>query len=266
MDRIKDFAKLPVCTKNNFAMWKERVKFFMEAVYPMIFSIVENGPYIPTIPSTIDPTKLVPKKLMDLNKDEIALVSLDKKAKNIIVSAVDDSMLQNLIHCNSAKEMWQSLIILMEGTEEVRDDRRSLLNQKYEAFRQNPKEAIIDTFENFFKIVNGLRVYGRVFTNGELNDKFLRSLTKDWDNKVCAIREFGRLAETDPQNLFGKLMSYELQINSRKEEEEKSRSSMKEKTIALKAESSRKSKSASPAPAPIICEEVSSEPSTSDSV
>ncbi|KAK8918528.1 hypothetical protein KSP39_PZI021341 [Platanthera zijinensis] len=266
MDKAKDFAKLPLCTKTNFPMWKERIKFFMEAVDPRIFMIVEEGPYVPMTTSTIDPTLKVPKKLMDLDKDEIALVSLDKKAKNIIASAVDDSMLLNLIHCQSAKEMWQCLLVLMEGTEEVRDDRRSLLNQKYEAFRQGPKDSITDTFENFSKIVNGLKGYGRKFTNGDLNDKFLRSLTKEWDTKVCAIREFGRLAETDPQNLFGKLMSYEMQINTRKAEEEKSRSSSKDKTVALKAESTKKVKAQSSTPAQEIIEsEESSEPSSSGS-
>ena len=232
----RSLVKLPVCTKENFAMWKQRVKFYMMAADPRMFSVIEEGPHVPMTPSTIDPNRLVPKRMMDMNKEEMALVGLDTKAMNIIVGAVEDSMLQNLCNCTSAQQMWKTLITYMEGNDDVRNDRKSLLNQEYEAYRQGKKETISEAYERFFKIVNSLMTYDMKFTNYELNDKFLRSLTKEWDMKVVAIREIGNLVTIEPQKLYGKLLSHELQMNTRKAEEESSTSTTKEKSVALKAE------------------------------
>ncbi|KAK8921213.1 hypothetical protein KSP39_PZI020314 [Platanthera zijinensis] len=74
------------------------------------------------------------------------------------------------------------------------------------------------------------------------------SLTKDWDIKICAIREVVRLADTPPPTLFGKLLSYEMQLTARKEEEKSSRSEYKDKSVAFKDEVTRKGRRKSPSP------------------
>ncbi|KAK8942320.1 hypothetical protein KSP39_PZI009527 [Platanthera zijinensis] len=60
---------------------------------------------LPKKASTIDPTRQVPKKYNEMDKDEIVLTTMGKRAKNNLVSSIDYSTFQNLVHCQTAKEM-----------------------------------------------------------------------------------------------------------------------------------------------------------------
>ncbi|KAK8923637.1 hypothetical protein KSP39_PZI019220 [Platanthera zijinensis] len=213
-----------------------------------------EGPFIPMKVSVLDANIQTPKSYSEMTKDEIILTTLDKRAQNIIVSAIDDAIFQNLIHCKTSKEMWDTLIVYMEDSEEVRQDRKSMLNQEYEIFRQGKSDSITECYKKFYRIVNELMSYGRVFSTYELNDKFLRSLTKDWDTKICAIREVAKLAVISPPTLFGKLLSYEMQLMARKEEEMNSKGEHRERSVAFKAEATRKNRRISPSPPKEVAE------------
>ena len=87
-------------------------------------------------------------------------------------------------------------------------------------------------FTKFTDIINGLKVLGRTFTNQEMVNKVLICLPKSWDAKTTAIKEAQDLRTLPLEELFGSLMTYELENTIHMDGESNQRN------IALRASSS----------------------------
>ncbi|WJX73142.1 hypothetical protein P8452_56955 [Trifolium repens] len=136
--------------------------------------------------------------------------------------------------CETAKEIWDTLVETHEGTAEVKRSKLNTLSQEYELFRMQPGESILNMQKRFVHLANHLKSLGKTLTNDELNHKVLRSLTREWQPKVTAISEKKSLSKMTSATLFGKLQEYETELGrlEKHENEEK-----KSKGIALKIDS-----------------------------
>ena len=68
-------------------------------------------------------------------------------------------MYNNIINCDTTKQIWEKTEILCEGTEEVRSNQRRILVSQYEGFMAKPKEGTTEVFERFNKIINDLQLH-----------------------------------------------------------------------------------------------------------
>ena len=163
----------------------------MDAVDEDLFETILNGPYVPTklAPTTDDLNRMAVKLKAEWTETEKKAVQLDKKAKNILFMSLEKELFENVINCKTAKEIWEALLVMHEGTEEVRENKQSLLTQQYEMFSNIPGENITATYERFNILLNSLRSYGKAHPNKELIIKFMRSLPNKWDAKTTEIRE-----------------------------------------------------------------------------
>ena len=163
----------------------------MDAIDEELFETILNGPYVPTklAPTPEDPDRTAIKLRTEWTDNEKKAVQLDKKAKNILFMSLEDELFENVVNCRTAKEIWEALLVMHEGTEEVRENKQSLLTQQYEMFSHIPGENITSTYERFNILLNSLRAYGKIHPNKELIIKFMRSLPNKWDAKTTAIRE-----------------------------------------------------------------------------
>lgn len=226
--------KPPLCNKDKFANWKIRMQAYMDAIDEDLFETILNGPYIPTklAPTADDPNRTAVKLRTEWTDTEKKAVQLDKKAKNILFMSLEDELFENVVNCKTAKEIWEALLIMHEGTEEVRENKQSLLTQQYEMFTYITGESITSTYERFNILLNSLRSFGKIHPNKELIIKFMRSLPTKWDAKTTAIRESKNLHSMTLQQLYGNLLTYELELNQRAEST--SEAKRKDKGVALK--------------------------------
>ena len=88
-------------------------------------------------------------------------------------------MTDSVISCTSAKDVWDTIRIICEGNEQVREKKMQLLIQQYESFHFKAGESLSDTFNRFQKLLNGLKLFGRVYQVKDSNLKFLRALPKE---------------------------------------------------------------------------------------
>ena len=68
--------------------------------------------------------------------------------------------------------------------------------------------------------MNSLKALGKIYTNQENVRKILRLFPKRWEAKMTTISEARDLKVLSLDELFGSLMTYELEMNSKVEEEE----------------------------------------------
>nr|KYP41500.1 Copia protein [Cajanus cajan] len=222
----------PIFNGEGYHYWKSRMQIFIEAIDLNIRDSVENGPFIPTI--------IVGHEIKDLPKDQWSdddrrKVQYNLKAKNIITSALGIHEYFRISNCTSAKEMWDTLKVTHEGTNDVKRSRRIILTHEYELFRMNQNESIQDMEKIFTHIINHLASLGKVFPNEDLINKVLRCLSREWKPKVTAIAESKDLTTMSLASLFGKLQEDEMELMRLSQNED---SDKNKRSIALKASSS----------------------------
>ena len=134
-------------------------------------------------------------------------------AKNIITSALNSDEFFRISQCASTKEMWDTLEVTHEGTNDVKRARKHTLILEYEMFRMLKGESIAEVQKRFTHIVNHLMSLGKVFDKEKLNIKILKCLDRSSQPKVTAIYESKDLTSLTTTSLFEKLREHELQIN-----------------------------------------------------
>ncbi|XP_050877803.1 uncharacterized protein LOC127081601 [Lathyrus oleraceus] len=207
------------------------MKAHLEAQGEEIWDPVQNGPFVPTtVVNGVGSSK--PKTSWD--DDDKKKVLYDKKAINLLQSALIMDEFFRISACTMAKQIWDTLVETHEGTAEVKRSRLNTLSQEYELFRMQPGESILDLQKIFVHLTNHLKALGKTLSNDELNLKVLRSLTREWQPKVTAISEEKSLSIMTSATLFGKLQEYETELGRLEKHENTNK---KSKSIALKVDS-----------------------------
>ena len=115
------------------------------------------------------------------------MAQLNAKAMNVLYYALDANEFNRISVCTSAKEIWDTLEVTHEGTNQVKESKINMLVHKYELFKMEPTESITNMLTMFTDIINYLKSLGKDFSNFDLVRKILRSLSKSWELKVIAI-------------------------------------------------------------------------------
>ncbi|KAL8104283.1 hypothetical protein AgCh_028487 [Apium graveolens] len=193
---------------------------------------------VPQFPIGVDVAvaKSIPKPRAEWTPEDIKEVHKDKKAMNILFNGLDKDMFDNVINSLSTKEIWDTVQLICEGTEQVRENKMQLLIQQYEYFHSEEGESLNDTFNRFQKLLNGLKLYGRVYQVKDSNLKFLRSLPKEWKPMTVSLRNSQDYKDFILERLYGILKTYELEMEK---DELLEKGKKKGGSVALVAENER---------------------------
>ena len=175
-----------------------------------LWSIIQKGPH--TFYTEVGGRK-IPGSEEDLSETELEKHSKNYKAIHLLYYALNAEEFNTISSCKSAKEIWDKLVVTFEGTIQVKQTKINLLLRQNELFKMNPEESI-RMFKRFTDIVNNLDSLGKTFSNEEKVRKVLGSLPKaKWEPKTTAIEEAQDLSTLELEDLQGKLLTHELQMN-----------------------------------------------------
>ncbi|XP_038992978.1 uncharacterized protein LOC120116622, partial [Hibiscus syriacus] len=182
----------------NYAYWKNRMMYFIQASDMGAWNAVEEGYIKP----------LTHPRLW--SEGETRMFQLNSKAIHIIFCALGLDEYGRVSSCTTAKEIWYKLQVTQEGTDEVKKSKISILTHSYENFRMKPNEDIKAMTDRFSTIVNGLKSYGEIISNEKLVRKLVYSLPKSWQSKKTAIIESKDLTSLTLEELIGSLLTHEM--------------------------------------------------------
>ncbi|KAL8125830.1 hypothetical protein AgCh_013212 [Apium graveolens] len=111
----------------------------------------------------------------------------------------------------------ETIEVINEGTEEVRENKLEILTFEYEHFKSNPGEGITEVFGRYNALINNLNINGKYYSIREVNKKFLLTLPTHLKHRITAIREVRDLNEISLERLYGMLKTYELEQIQQKE-------------------------------------------------
>ncbi|GJT80904.1 zf-CCHC domain-containing protein [Tanacetum coccineum] len=134
--------------------------------------------------------------------------------------------------CNTAKDIWKTLLITYQGNNQVKDNKINLLVQQYEQFVIFKEESIDSAFARFNTIITSLKALDEGYSSKKYVRRFLRALHLKWRAKVTAIEESKDLTSQSLDELIGNIKVYEMII---KKDSEIVKAKVERKSLALKA-------------------------------
>ncbi|GKE00260.1 zf-CCHC domain-containing protein, partial [Tanacetum coccineum] len=161
------------------------------------------------------------------------MISKNDEAKMVLYNALPKKEYERIFMCNTAKDVWNSLIITHQGNKQVKDNKIDLFVQKYEEFVIFDDETIDCAFARFNTIIISLKSLDESFLSRNHVRKFLKALPTKWRPKVTTIEKSKDLSTLPLDELIGNLKVYEVVL----EKDSKISKGKKEKykSLVLKA-------------------------------
>lgn len=188
----------------NYQFWKVRMKIFVEL----------NGPFIPMFEKD---DVFFEKPWSQWSESESKRAQYDCIAKNIITPSLNSNKFFRVSKCGSAKEMWDTLEVTHEGTDEIKRARRR--SQARRKIKQNKKEANLCWMakeeddassvssctslnaKNYSQLLQAFKETHEETNRLTFLNNRLKGLNNWLENKVKALKEELENSKTDFENL-----------------------------------------------------------------
>ncbi|GJZ31490.1 hypothetical protein Tco_0576537 [Tanacetum coccineum] len=197
----------PLFESDSFIYWKNRFETYVKSKDLDLWHVITNGDFQPIQqnPETkLD--KVIPfeKQSDDLKKR----LAKNNEAKMVIYNALPRKEYERIFMCNTAKEIWKTLLIIPQD------------------------ESIDSAFARFNTIITSLKALDEGYSSKNYVRKFLRALHPKWRAKVTTIEESKDLTSLSLDELIGNLKVHEMII---KKDSEIVKAKFERKSLALKA-------------------------------
>ncbi|GJY30297.1 retrovirus-related pol polyprotein from transposon TNT 1-94 [Tanacetum coccineum] len=221
----------PLFESDSFIYWKNRFETYVKSKDLDLWHVITNGDFQPIIqnPETkLDEVVPFEKQTDDLKRR----LAKNNEAKMVIYNALPRKEYERIFMCNTAKEIWKTLLITHQGNSQVKDNKIDLLVQQYEQFVISEDESIDSAFARFNTIITSLKAFDEGYSSKKYVRKFLRALHPKWRAKVTAIEELKDLTSLSLDEFIGNLKVQEMII---KKDSKIVKAKVERKSLALKA-------------------------------
>ncbi|GJS58390.1 retrovirus-related pol polyprotein from transposon TNT 1-94 [Tanacetum coccineum] len=221
----------PLFESDSFIYWKNRFETYVKSKDLDLWHVITNGDFQPIIQNP--ETKLDEVVPFENQTDDLKRrLAKNNEAKMVIYNALPRKEYERIFMCNTAKEIWKTLLITHQGNSQVKDNKIDLLVQQYEQFVISEDESIDSAFARFNTIITSLKALDEGYSSKNYVRKFLRALHPKWRAKVTAIEESKDLTSLSLDELIGNLKVHEMII---KKDSEIVKAKVERKSLALKA-------------------------------
>ncbi|GJU82341.1 hypothetical protein Tco_1284706 [Tanacetum coccineum] len=146
----------PLFESDSFIYWKNRFETYVKSKDLDLWHVITNGDFQPIVqnPETkLDEVIPFEKQSDDLKRR----LAKNNKAKMVIYNALPRKEYERIFMCNTAKEIWKTLLITHQGNSQVKDNKIDLLVQQYEQFVIFEDKSIDSAFARFNTIITSLK-------------------------------------------------------------------------------------------------------------
>nr|GEX36911.1 integrase, catalytic region, zinc finger, CCHC-type, peptidase aspartic, catalytic [Tanacetum cinerariifolium] len=157
----------PMLDRTDFASWKQRIRLYCRGK--------ENGVNI----------------LKSIHEGPFQMgdrYNADIRATNMLLQGLPKDVYTLINHYTDAKDIWDNVKMLLEGSELTKEDRESQLYDDFEHFRQNQGETIHEYYVRFAKLINDMRNIKMTMSRMQLNSKFVNNMLPEWGRFVTAVK------------------------------------------------------------------------------
>ncbi|GJU55754.1 retrovirus-related pol polyprotein from transposon TNT 1-94, partial [Tanacetum coccineum] len=154
--------------------------------------------------------------LNDLSAEEKERYKADIRATNILLQGIPKDIYSLINHYTDAKDIWENVKMILEGSELTKDDRESQLYDEFEHFRQIKGETIQGYYVRFTKLINDMRNIKMTMPRMQLNSKFVNNMLPEWSRFITEVKLNRGLKESNFDQLYAYLKQHEVHANENK--------------------------------------------------
>ncbi|GJR15996.1 hypothetical protein Tco_0798648 [Tanacetum coccineum] len=215
----------PMLDRTDFESWQQRIRLYClgkDNGENIIKSITE-GPFqiemfIQTpAEETEGALQLGPKRarvFTDLSAEEKERYKADIRATNILLQGIPKDIYTLINHYVDAKDIWDNVKMILEGSELTKDARESQLYDEFEHFRQIKGETIHVYYVRFTKLINDMRNIKMTMPRMQLNSKFVNNMLPEWSRFITEVKLNRGLKESNFDQLYAYLKQHEYPTQS----------------------------------------------------
>ncbi|GJT78580.1 hypothetical protein Tco_1045305 [Tanacetum coccineum] len=133
----------------------------------------------------------------------------DIQATNILSQGLPRHIFNKLNQTETAKEIWENVELLMQGSGLTEQQKKETLCDQYERFRANGNESIHDYFVRFHKQINDMKITKMEIRVHQRNTKFVNNLPSYWGKYVTIMKNSKDISIMSYVDLYTHLKSYE---------------------------------------------------------
>ena len=204
--------KPPQLDKDLYDQWKSRIEIYIKAQPNgrRIWNSVVNGPM--PWPTITENGTTRDKEFWELDATELLRDSCDNSAINIILQGVPPEIYDLVSQHKSAKEVWEKIELLMQGTSLSKQERECRLYDEFERFTFQKGETLQIYYKRFTSLLNKMSTHKMKLENFQVNTKFLNNLPSEWGRYVTDVKMVKDLHEVSVDQLNSHLGEYERHV------------------------------------------------------
>ncbi|GKC05840.1 retrovirus-related pol polyprotein from transposon TNT 1-94 [Tanacetum coccineum] len=149
----------------------------------------------------------------DLSAEQKDRYKADIRATNILLQGIPKDIYTLINHFTDAKDIWDNVKMILEGSELTKDDRESQLYDEFEHFRQIKGETIQGYYVRFTKLINDMRNIKMTMPRMQLNSKFVNNMLPEWSRFITEVKLNRGLKESNFDQLYAYLKQHEVHAN-----------------------------------------------------
>ncbi|GJY02378.1 hypothetical protein Tco_0360530 [Tanacetum coccineum] len=149
----------------------------------------------------------------DLSAEQKDRYKADIRATNILLQGIPKDIYTLINHFTDAKDIWDNVKMILEGSELTKDDRESQLYDEFEHFCQIKGETIHVYYVRFTKLINDMRNIKMTMPRMQLNSKFVNNMLPEWSRFITEVKLNRGLKESNFDQLYAYLKQHEVHAN-----------------------------------------------------
>ncbi|GJS14883.1 putative ribonuclease H-like domain-containing protein [Tanacetum coccineum] len=154
----------------------------------------------------------VEKVIPPTTTEEKAQRRLDLKAKSTLLMGIPNEHQLKFNSIKDAKSLLQAIEKRFGGNVATKRTQRNLLKQHYENFTASSSEVLDQTFDRLQKLISQLEIHGETISQEDVNQKFLRSLSPEWNTHTIMWRNKPEIDTLSLDDLYNNLKIYESEM------------------------------------------------------
>ncbi|GJS06845.1 zf-CCHC domain-containing protein [Tanacetum coccineum] len=173
----------PLFESDSFIYWKNRFETYVKSKDLDLWHVITDGDFQPIVqnPETkLDEVIPFEKQTDDLKKK----LAKNNEAKMVIYNALPRKEYERIFMCNTAKEIWKTLLITHQGNSQVKDNKIDLLVQQYEQFVISEDESIDSAFARFNTIITSLKALDEAYGEPQIYEMIIKKYSEIVKAKV----------------------------------------------------------------------------------
>ncbi|GJY91324.1 retrovirus-related pol polyprotein from transposon TNT 1-94 [Tanacetum coccineum] len=214
----------PMLDRTDFESWQQRIRLYClgKDNGENIMKSINEGPFhMGTVSDVIaggtegavqqGPVRA--RVLNDLSAEEKERYKADIRATNILLQGIPKDIYTLINHYTDAKDIWDNVKMILEGSELTKDDRESQLYDEFERFCQIKGETIHVYYVRFSKLINDMRNIKMTMSRMQLNSKFVNNMLPEWSRFITEVKLNRGLKESNFDQLYAYLKQHEVHAN-----------------------------------------------------